>query len=338
MASSSRVLHLLLVLSIAAAAPALHAEIVTSNSGGTTISGGSTNSTTLCVGLWSAIAGGFDSDSLGAMTLLSEVPVLENGQSPLDVAAGSYPTQFQFRTSIQNTGQVTHDFEDTSICASFSATTVVGDVVSIPGLSAAGDRVLCPASSFATGGGIDLAALESTTSSGPVLDDGTADGLRLVSAADGVGAVPIGWRASAYNPDAGQLSGKIAAVCIGAPVVTAIDSVTVAAGTTDSKRVLCPPGSVAYGGGVDVNDTTHMTLRSSSPIFDDGTADGQRLMARSAGTDTAPIGWFGAAHNDDGSDHILKVAAICPEPIAEEVELAALGALFVTRRMRGDRF
>jgi hypothetical protein len=198
--------------------------------------------------------------------------------------------------------------------------------------------VLCPAGSVATGGAIDLlsGAGTATSSSGPVLDDGTADGARLITVNDGAGPAPIGWRASARSFALDDSSGRVVALCVPhalARVTTQIASITVASATDDSKRVLCPVGQVAYGGGLDVNEISNMSVLATAPVFDDGTANGQRLISRAAGVDAMPIGWFAAVHNSDGAnDHLLKVAAICPEPAKEALEIAALVALGVRRR------
>jgi hypothetical protein len=235
--------------------------------------------------------------------------------------------------AVRNDGQNAHAYGAAAICSSLPALTVVGDFFVVGAHASNSDRVLCPAGAIATGGGYNSIGLGVMAASGPVLDDGTPDGLRLISASDGAGPAPIGWRLSVRNDGTSSTSVKPAVVCIpSAPANTGteIASVAVAAGGADSTRALCPVGQIAFGGGVDVNDVQNMTIVASAPIFDDGTVNGERLINRVSGPDGAPIGWFAAARNQDDTDHTLRVAAICPEPVAPAEEaFAAAGVLLI---------
>jgi len=328
---------------IAVAGAIARADLVSEN-GTTAITPAMTLATgASCSGSRTAIAAGFDSDGLSTVWLGFLVPTLPwpPFYTPLGADPGSYVAQQSFYWTATNDGQVDHGVAYTAVCAPFAATTVVGAGLFIPTSGAGGDRVRCPAGSFATGGGIEVPVSPATVTvaDGPVLDDGSADGVRLVSVADGAAAAPIGWRGAGrfVQSSVFQSTAQVAAVCVPTPLTTQVASVTVPAFMQAATRALCPAGTVAYGGGIDDDDPDSALLTATAPVFDDGTPNGQRLISRPNGADAAPIGWFGSIRNDDALDHTLKVAAICPEPIPEQLELAVVSALLATRRGRRRR-
>ena len=327
---------------IAIAAAIAHADLISSN-GTAAISPAMTLATgASCSGSRTAIAAGFDSDGLSTVWLGPLVPTVPwPFTTLLGADPGSYPAQQAFFWTATSDAQVEHLVTSAAICAPFAATTVVGDVLFIPTSGAGSGRVLCPEGSFATGGGIDFPedSATVTVADGPVLDDGSTNGVRLVSVPDGAAAAPIGWRGAGrfLQGSVLQSTARVAVVCAPTPLTTQVASVTVPAYTQAATRALCPAGTVAYGGGVDDDDPDSALLTATAPVFDDGTPNGQRLISRPNGADAAPIGWFGSIRNDDALDHTLKVAAICPEPIPEQLELAVVSALLATRRGRRRR-
>ncbi len=320
-------------------AASVRADLVSSNDTvGITAGGSIAGAGGTCPDGRTAVAAGFDSDGLNLVWLQAMIPVLPFPLvTPLAAGAGSYVTQPLFWVNARNTAPADHLLVTASVCAPFAATTIVGNGIVVPVTGSGAERVACPEGTFASGGGIDMSNSELFVSSNaPVLDDGSADGARITAVPDGPAAAPIGWRATARFPDPPVLESvaQAAVVCVATPLATQIASITVPGGGQDSTRALCPAGTVAYGGGVDDDGVGATIVTATAPVFDDGTANGQRLVFRPAGIDAAPIGWFGSIRNDDTSDHVLKVAAICPEPIAGELGLAALSALLVARRTR----
>ena len=91
-------------------------------------------------------------------------------------------------------------------------------------------------------------------------------------------------------------------------VTTVVDSGTVAPGSFDAVRVTCPRGTVAVGGGIDLDNVLTMVVTSSGPTF----AETQhRLISQPDGTNPAPNGWQASARNNDTQAKSFKVAAIC---------------------------
>jgi hypothetical protein len=225
-----------------------------------------------------------------------------------------------------------------AICSTDISTTSVVNSASVSPGSFNTARVLCPEGTSTVGGGVDLGQvlLMTVTSSAPVYPDGTPDGTRLIFQPDGPGAAPIGWQASAINDDTGAQAIKVGAICSASVAVqTVVGSADVTPGNFDSVRVLCPEGTVAVSGGVDLNQVLTMRVTSSAPVYPDGTPSGTRLIFQPDGPGAAPIGWQASAVNDDGASQMMKVAAVCvPEPGAAGQVLAALGTLAGLGRAR----
>jgi len=90
--------------------------------------------------------------------------------------------------------------------------------------------------------------------------------------------------------------------------VTVVGSDTAAPGSFGSERVLCPAGTVAVGGGIDLENVLTMKVTASAPTF---AQNNSRLIFQPNGTNPAPIGWQATARNDDTVVKSLKVAVIC---------------------------
>jgi hypothetical protein len=72
------------------------------------------------------------------------------------------------------------------------------------------------------------------------------------------------------------------------------------------NKVICPAGTVAVGGGVDVQDDTQMIVTSSGP-----TIAGSRPLDTPDGSYGAPDGWGGTVRNDSDSVKTFKVGVVC---------------------------
>jgi hypothetical protein len=192
------------------------------------------------------------------------------------------------------------------------------------------ERVLCPAGTVAIGGGIDMdnVLTMQVTSSAPTFPNGD----RLISRPNGTNPAPNGWQATAFNQTATPKDFKVAVIC--APLTEAsavVASDTVAGGTFNVERVLCPAGDIAVGGGIDMDNVLTMRITSSAPTF----SNGDRLISRPNGTNPAPNGWQATALNQTTNPKDFKVAVICA-PLTEastvvSSDTAAAGTFGVER-------
>jgi hypothetical protein len=282
-----------------------------------------------------ALGLGLDDESPSAISLVA-IGADSFLYTPVD--PGSYAASTRWAGFSRNDGANSHTVAVATICAPGRRNLKVDTLTADPGDVAAA-RVVCASGRTAVGGGPSFAFDAFLTSSGPVVDDGTPDGARLIDLPTGVAAAPIGWRTTLRNDGSQALDERASAVCDRSvhDVVTVVASETVPENATASNRVLCGEGQVALGGGTDVTDTTHLVITASAPVYDDGTSDGQRLVNRTDGELTpAPIGWFAAARNEDVSAHTLVIGVVCPEPRAALATPVALAALVAARRRRSD--
>jgi hypothetical protein len=169
-------------------------------------------------------------------------------------------------------------------------------------------HVECPAGMTATGGGVDV---ESTltmdvTASAPTFG-GTQH--RLLFRRDGSNAAPVGWQGSVLNRSAGVRKFTVGVICAtlsGARTVVGSSDVLVSG--FGSKRVTCPAGTVAVGGGIDTENVKTMMVTSSAPTF---AGPSHRLGQQPDGIHPAPDGWQASARNEGTLTKKFKVAAIC---------------------------
>src|SRR5262249_51170027 len=143
--------------------------------------------------------------------------------------------------------------------------TVILDAIAASGSA---ERVVCPNGATALGGGTNVTGNPGAflSATGPLIDDGTADGARLLSQPDGQAARAIGWRGAIRNPVTERF-GTVVAICQGGVATkTYVASTTIAAGDTGNARSICPAGQVAFGGGVDDDDAFQIVVTSSSPL------------------------------------------------------------------------
>jgi len=113
-----------------------------------------------------------------------------------------------------------------------------------------------------------------------------------------------GWFGAVTNATDPAKPYKLGVVCV--PLTgtsTVVVSGTTSGGSAQTS-VNCPAGTVALGGGVDVDNVATMNLISSGPTFG-GTPPHQLT----AGTYGAPDGWWGAAKSV--SDRDYYVGAVC---------------------------
>jgi hypothetical protein len=238
-------------------------------------------------------------------------------------------------TNVIDSGTGDHSSSVAAMCWT-GALTIDIEELAVNSQNQAAQPVLCHQGETATGGGAAASLGGYLRNSAPVFDDGTANGQRLTNTPDGTRGAPIGWRSTVYNDTNGDYTTRTAAVCAAGidDVITVVASTTLAAGDKTSERAFCPDNRRAIGGGVDVADAADVRLLASGPLFDDGTANGQRLLDRPSGTNPSAIGWYVAAHSNDAADRTLKVAVLCPEAVEVEAECAAFAALLALRRRR----
>ncbi len=88
--------------------------------------------------------------------------------------------------------------------------------------------------------------------------------------------------------------------------ITLTQKVTVTAGSFGVKRVNCPAGHQATGGGVDVGNVLLFQVTSSGPIINDS-----RSLFATNGQHPAATGWQGSAVNNTGGGESMVVSVIC---------------------------
>jgi hypothetical protein len=196
-------------------------------------------------------------------------------------------------------GPITNTLLDT-------VTVVSSDTVN-PGTIAV-ERVTCPAGMTATGGGVDVKdkLKMEVTSSAPTFS-GTQH--RLLSQSDGTNRAPVGWQATVLNRSTKAKSFAVGVICATlSGVSTIVGSNEASVGGFASKRVKCPSGTVAVGGGTDLENVKTMMVTSSAPTF---AGASYRLGQQPDGIHPAPNGWQASARNESTTTKGFKVAAIC---------------------------
>ena len=170
------------------------------------------------------------------------------------------------------------------------------------------ERVTCPAGMTATGGGVDVedTLKMDVTSSAPTFSGSQH---RLLSQRDGTNRAPVGWQATVLNRSAGVREYSVGVICATlSGVTTMVGSAKATVGSFASERVKCPSGTVALGGGPDLENVMTMMVTSSAPTF---AGSSYRLGQQPDGMHPAPNGWQASARNESTTTKKLKVAAIC---------------------------
>lgn len=168
----------------------------------------------------------------------------------------------------------------------------------------------CPVGTQALSGGTDVDNVLSMwiAASAPVFGP-----TYLIDQPDGSAPAPTTWYGAAQNHASGTLNVKFAAICSSEiSPTTMVASWSVAAAGSNGGIVHCPLGTVAIGGGVDVENILHMLVTGSGLVF----AGDVGLLLTPDGTQPAPIGWSGYVRNEDSVPHAMKVAAICSSAVA----------------------
>ncbi len=201
--------------------------------------------------------------------------------------------------------------------------TVIGSSPVAPG-SFNSVRVMCPAGTQAVSGGIDPANVLTVkvTSSAPIYADNNN---RLIFRSDGPNPAAVGWQVSAKNDDSAAQTIRAAVVCAGAYIGNTSTLVTTSsnfgAGNFGVVAAICPAGSVALGGGADLDNVFTMAVTSSAPTF-----GGTRLLLTASGRNPAPNGWQATARNDSSTSMKFKVAVICSTAAAGRTTAVVAGA------------
>ena len=169
----------------------------------------------------------------------------------------------------------------------------------------------CPAGMTATGGGVDVqnrVDME-VTASAPTFSGSQH---RLISRGDGSNRAPVGWQGTVLNKSTSTKAFAVGVICATlSGVSTVVGSNEVSAGSFSSKKVTCPSGTGAVGGGIDMENVKTMKVTSSAPTF---AGSGHRLGQQPNGLNPAPRGWQASAFYDtilSRGTLGYKVAAIC---------------------------
>lgn len=169
-------------------------------------------------------------------------------------------------------------------------------------------HVTCPAGMTATGGGVDVQnRLDmEITASAPAFS-GTQH--RLLSQRDGTNRAPVGWQGTVLNKSTQAKTFAVGVVCATlSGVSTIVGSNEASAGGFGSEWVKCPAGTVAVGGGIDMENVLTMMVTSSAPTF---AGSSHRLGQQPDGIHPDPNGWQASARNEGPTTKGFKVAAIC---------------------------
>jgi hypothetical protein len=206
-----------------------------------------------------ALSGGVDVQNVITMVVSSSAPAYGTaaGDRLIFQDDGPAPAPTAWQATVINEAAAAQDFRVGVLCVEAAAglSSVIGSASVNPGWFDS-ERVLCPAGTISTGGGIDVAqGLHMRVSSSAPVFPG-ASGNRLIQQSDGITVPPNGWQGTAINDDAAIRAIKVAAIC--APETTgALTAITsrVLTGSFGSARAVCPANMIAAGGGVDVDPT-----------------------------------------------------------------------------------
>ena len=174
----------------------------------------------------------------------------------------------------------------------------------------------CPEGAIAVSGGTDVENVLNmeVTASAPVF--GTT---RLLFQPDGSAPAPTGWFGAAVNNQAFSATMKAGAICSSDISASAeVNSMSVPSGSYAGSFVMCPMGTVAIGGGIDVNNVLTMKVTASALLFP-GPVVPIELFGMPDGAAPAPVGWAGFVRNDDASPLPMKVAVICSSAVSPSV-------------------
>jgi len=177
----------------------------------------------------------------------------------------------------------------------------------------------CPAGNIAVSGGTDVQNVLNmlVTANAPWFAD------RLLFQPDGAAPAPTGWYGAVLNNQASSAAMKVGAVCSDAIAASAqVASISVMNGDFAGAFAYCPMGTVAIGGGVDVNNVFTMRVTASAPVFPGNV----ELIFMADGEAPAPIGWAGFARNDGASPLPMKVAVICTSDVSPSAMIASTTA------------
>jgi hypothetical protein len=253
-----------------------------------------------------ALSGGVAVSSVADMAQFSNSPLI-NGNRLKDTTDGTYGGPTGWFGGVYN-GDMSNNrpMKVAPVCAPLSGVQTVVSTQNVNPGAFSTHSVSCPAGLIAVGGGVDVEShiWITVTASSP-----TVGGLNAWNLGDGTHAAPTGWYGAVSSTSSTLLTYKVAVVCqpLGG-VSTVVASKTASGSGWGTQRVDCPTGSVAVGGGIDVEDVYRMYVSQSAPGFELPQAI---LMQRDAGEQPVPVGWVASVINTDASDRTLRAAAIC---------------------------
>jgi hypothetical protein len=263
----------------------------------------------LCPDGMVAVGGGVDLNNVLTMVVTSSAPTFAaNNNRLIFQPDGANPAPVGWQASARNNDTGSHPFKVVVTCAPLEGVSTVVDSQTVAPDSFQASRALCPNGRVAVGGGVDLdnVLTMAVTSSAPTF---AANNNRLIFQPDGDNPAPVGWQASARNNDAVTRPLKVVVICAQVEgVSTVVGSASVSAGSFNADRILCPNGSIAVGGGIDLDNVLTMVVTSSAPTFAD---NDNRLIFQPDGDNPAPVGWQSSARNNDSNARPLKNAVIC---------------------------
>ena len=253
-----------------------------------------------------ALGGGVDVSDVVKMTIFSTGPTV-NGSRLNGTADGAHGAPDGWFGGVYNSDTITRPFKVGAICVPLSGVTTVVTSMNVNPGSWWWAKAACPAGKKAVGGGVDVEdhLLMIVTSSGP-----TIGGSRPFDKADGSYGAPDGWWGTVRNNSASMKTFKVGVVCqpLGG-ITTEISSNTAAAQSWGTQEAGCPTGSIAVGGGLDVENVYSVLATETAPRFELPQAT---LMQRDPGVQPAPIGWQTSVYNSDAAaSKTFKVGAIC---------------------------
>ncbi len=253
-----------------------------------------------------ALGGGVDVSDVLKMTIFSTGPTV-NGSRLYSTADGTHGAPDGWFGGVYNGDTIFRPFKVGAICVPLTGVTTVVTSITVGPEAWWFARANCPAGKMVVGGGVDVEDDLSmiVTSSGP-----TIDRIRLINKPDGSYGAPDGWWGTVRNNAVSEKTFKVGVVCqpLGG-ITTVISSNTAAAQSWGTQAASCPTGSIAVGGGIDVENVNSVLATATAPRFELPQAT---LMQRDAGVQPAPIGWQTSVFNNDpAASKTFKVGAIC---------------------------
>lgn len=268
----------------------------------------------LCPAGMVALGGGVDPGNVLTMTVTQSAPVFGDGPAdnlfsqPSDVVEA--PVGWE--ATVRNDDSIAHSFKAAAICSDdTSAGTFISDTTVTSG-GTDGILTRCPDGTICTSAGVEPAdtSLMRIHHVTPFVGDATEE---IFFLSDGEHEAPRDYSAAVTNADSTDREMKVAVVFTGEldSLVTLVASGSAPGSSFGQKRVPCPAGMVAVGGGFDPNASGVVSLTSSGPAYGDGGSVDDRLLGQADGLGPAPAAWRVTFRNETASPRPYAAAAVC---------------------------